>query len=95
MLPNNYQGLAAFAEHMNAKIVANEPTKGDSWIITDVEILEESLRSEIQEYNDAKTEGERAEELVDIANMCMMLFNKHIMKAQTGLFRNRAACSSK
>jgi hypothetical protein len=29
MLPNNYQGLAAFAEHMNAKIVANEPTKGD------------------------------------------------------------------
>jgi hypothetical protein len=83
MLPNNYQGLAAFAEHMNAKIVANEPTKGDSWKGTKIEVLIDNL------HNDAKRVGEKAEELVDIANMCMMLFNRYMELAQTGINRER------
>ena len=89
MLPNNYQGLAAFAEHMNAKIVANEPTKGDSWKGTKIEVLIGNLHDEIQEFNDAKRVGEKAEELVDIANMCMMLFNRYMELAQMGINRER------
>lgn len=87
MLPNNYQGLAAFAEHMNAKIVANEPTKGDSWKGTKIEVLVANLHDEIQEFTEAKRVGEKAEELVDIVNMCMMLFNRYMELAQTGIGR--------
>lgn len=84
MIQGNYNGLAKFFEHMNAKIVACEPEKGDSWTFTYIEDLEKNLMGEIEEYKNATTEGEKASELVDIANMCMMLFNRHMDNVARG-----------
>jgi predicted house-cleaning noncanonical NTP pyrophosphatase (MazG superfamily) len=72
MLKSNYQGLQSFYAQMIQKIQQNEVEKRDSWVRCDLKSLEFALSEEIREYN----ESEKIEELVDIANICMMLYNR-------------------
>ena len=57
---------------MILKMEQNESEKQDSWVNCDMKYLEFALGEEIREYNES---GEK-DELVDIANMCMMIYNR-------------------
>jgi len=72
MLKTNISGLQAFYSEMIIKIEQKEKEKEDSWIRCDLKYLEFALSEEIKEYNES---GDK-DELVDIANMCMMIYNR-------------------
>lgn len=65
-------GMQTFYAQMIRKILINDSEKTDSWLSCDMEYLEYTLMGEIEEYNES---GDK-DELIDIANMCMMLYNR-------------------
>jgi len=74
---NTEEGLKQFVEQMKLKLDTNQKKKGDSWVTCDVKFLEEKLRGEITEYYEEEGSMKSAQELVDIANVCMMLYHRH------------------
>jgi len=78
MFENNENGLRMFVASMKLFIEKHESEKEDSWVRCDIDYLEDNLQHEIYEYNTAKTHDGKTKELVDIANMCMMLYHRHI-----------------
>lgn len=59
-----------FASFMDSVLNRNQKEKGDSWKTISIDDLDMKLQEEISEYNQSKDKSE----LVDIANVCMMLF---------------------
>jgi predicted house-cleaning noncanonical NTP pyrophosphatase (MazG superfamily) len=72
MLRTNVYGLQSFYLEMIEKIGQNEQEKKDDWIRCDIKYLEFALSEEIREYNESGS----IEELVDLTNMCMMVYNR-------------------
>lgn len=70
-------GLDQFVEKMKLTLDLNQERKGDSWKTCKIEFLEGKLCEEIQEYLEAKTPMTKANELVDVANVAMMLYNRY------------------
>ena len=70
-------GFKEFIAEMKLKLDMNQTKKGDSWVTCDIEFLQGKLREEIHEYYDAEGSMIGARELVDIANVCMMLFIRY------------------
>jgi hypothetical protein len=72
------QALKEFTEAMKLTLDEHQNKKGDSWNCCDLRFLENKLIEEINEYHEEKKPLAKAEELVDIANICMMLYIRHI-----------------
>ena len=71
--------VRTFAKAMEAKLKLNDHKK-IGWDTCDLEYLDQRLIQEFQEY----TQSVQAEELVDIANFCMMLYSR---KMETGEYK--------
>ena len=71
------KGFDGFIEKMKLKLDLNQEEKGDSWTTLDIDFLENKLLEEIDEYLDERRHGRKSEELIDIANICMMLNHRH------------------
>ena len=69
---DNEIGMLVMA--METTLSRHQKAKGDSWKWCDIEFLENKLH---EEYNEWKESGDK-HELVDIANICMMLFNRKL-----------------
>lgn len=74
---NTKTGLRDFVEQMELKLDLNQEEKGDSWVTCDITFLEGKLREEIAEYYKEEGSMKSTRELVDIANICMMLYHRH------------------
>ena len=74
---NTEEGLKEFVELMKLKLDLNQEEKGDSWVTCDVRFLKGKLREEIAEYYEEEGSRKSAQELVDIANVCMMLYHRY------------------
>ena len=72
--------ITAFAEEMEKIMRENDKEKGDSWKHMDIVLLEVKLDEEINEWKRVRHKimniDEKKKELVDIANICMMLWNR-------------------
>lgn len=71
-------GLDRFVEEMKLKLDRNQKKKGDSWTTCEIEFLEQALMTECYEYDQAPSLMKKANELVDVANFCMMLYNRYL-----------------
>lgn len=74
-------GINEFAEAMEKKMAEKDYHKGDSWKQCPEQVLRLGLSNEINEWwqlklNKPKDHKNEAMELVDIANFCMMLWNR-------------------
>jgi len=67
-----------FAEAMTLVLSEHADEKGDSWKRCDIAFLQAKLQEEVKEYQDASGSFRKAQELVDIANFCMMLYHRHV-----------------
>jgi len=74
---NTEKGLKEFFEQMKLKLGLNQERKGDSWVTCDIRFPKGKLREEIAEYYGEEGSMKSAQELVDIANVCMMLYHRH------------------
>lgn len=70
-------GLKKFVEQMDLKLYIREEKYGDSWTNVNIDFLEKKLLEEMNEYLAENKHGKKSCELVDIANVCMMLYNRH------------------
>lgn len=70
-------GLDQFVEKMDLVLRQNQEKKGDSWKTCKIGFLEEKLCEETREYLEAKTPMAKANELIDVANVAMMLYNRY------------------
>ena len=75
---NTEKGLKEFVEQMKLTLDLNQGEKGDSWVTCDIKFLKGKLREEIAEYYGEEGSMKSAKELVDIANVCMMLYHRHV-----------------
>ena len=66
--------IELFAQAMENTMKKHDKKKGDSWKTCDILFLEDKLIKEVEEYLDSRDK----KELVDIANMCMMLYNRKL-----------------
>ena len=64
--------IKLFAEEMEKIMKEHDSKKGDSWKTCDIDFLVDKLGTEIKEWIDSA----KHEELVDISNICMMLWNR-------------------
>lgn len=72
------KGLDGFIEKMRRKLNSKQEKNNDSWVICDIDYLENKLFEEINEYLEDSRHGRKSEELIDIANVCMMLHHRHL-----------------
>ena len=63
--------LTLFAQAMETTLRRHR-VKGNSWQRCDIQYLEDRLQDEVKEFSVSHD----PEELVDIANFCMMLWNR-------------------
>ena len=76
--------LKKFADEMETVLKSHDSKKRDSWRFIEYEFLERKLISEIGEYfvltdNDGNymmNMDRKMEELIDISNVCMMIWNR-------------------
>ena len=73
---DNDVGMLVMA--MESTLKRHEKAKGDSWKTCDIKFLENKLEEEYLEWAGNKDKHE----LVDIANICMMLFNRKLWEIQ-------------
>ena len=69
--------IIRFAEAMERLMHKHDTVKGDSWKRMSHSYLQEKLMEEVGESNQ---EDAKLEEWVDIANICMMIYNNTVMK---------------
>lgn len=62
--------IQEFAEAMELMMRFHDPKKGDSWRHCLIGFLESKLLEEVNEYMESK----ETSELLDVANICMMLY---------------------
>jgi len=66
-------GILNFAIEMDKTMNKHQRRKGNSWKTCSLDFLKHKLVEEFNEY--CKDTNDR-KELIDIANMCMMLYNR-------------------
>ena len=66
-----------FAEEMEEVMQKHDAEKGDSWKSMPIKDLEEILEGVIEDYRYAGDYWEEMEELIDIANVAMMLWHRY------------------
>lgn len=82
--------IEMFAVAMDVKLDKKQKEYGDSWKTCDIEFLRDRLMGEFKEWHDGQYNAtaivgrsvggiisDERKELVDIANICMMLWNRH------------------
>lgn len=78
--------ILEFAEAMELTMRKHDGKKGDSWKTCDIYFLIEKLKEEFDEadcafdnlvHHDFEDEGQFTAETVDLANVCMMLWNRN------------------
>jgi len=77
-LENVDNAVAIFVMAMETTLRRHEKAKGDSWKQCDKNFLYDKLEEEFNEWK----ESHNKHELVDIANICMMLFNRELWDFQ-------------
>jgi hypothetical protein len=65
--------VAIFARNMEAVLQRHDPIKGDTWRYCDPVFLEKKL---VEEFHEWETDR-NPYELVDLANLCMMVWSRH------------------
>jgi len=65
--------IVAFAVEMERIMQEHDAVKGDTWKTCGLGFLDGKLQEEISEYVDSPCRSSKCDELVDIANICMML----------------------
>ena len=68
--------IQEFAEAMEKEMQRHDPEKGDSWKSMPIKDLEEILDGVIEDYRYAGDYWEGMEELIDVANIAMMLWHR-------------------
>jgi len=68
--------IKEFAEVMEKEMQRHDPKKGDSWKSMPIEGLKDILEGAIEDYRYAGDYWEEMEELIDIANLAMMLWHR-------------------
>lgn len=79
------KGLDKFIKKMRQKLILRYEKYGNSWVDCDIIFLENKLFEEINEYLNEQRYDRKSEELIDIANVCMMLHHRHLFKEQKRL----------
>ena len=64
--------VAVFARLMEGVLEKHDGVKGDTWKYCKLGFLEGKLQEEVNEYQNS----EDPDELIDIANICMMIYNR-------------------
>jgi hypothetical protein len=70
--------LDEFVMKMRNVLDENEERKGNSWAYCDLQFLLDKLDEEIKEFKDEPKPLAKAEELADVANICMMLYHRYV-----------------
>lgn len=70
-------GYDLFIEAMKLKLDQTQKLKGDTWTTLKIGFLECGFDEEIREFYDAHTLMRKMQELVDVANSCMILYNRY------------------
>lgn len=71
--------IREFAIEMEAVMSKHDDRKGNSWKGCEIEYLETKLKTEFEEWKEemmGRTD-KRGDEVIDIANMCMMLWHRY------------------
>ena len=71
-------GLRLFNQAMEVELYKHEKKKGNSWNDCDLQFLLDKLDEEIKEFKDETKPLAKAEEIVDVANICMMLYHRYL-----------------
>jgi len=75
--------IKEFAEEMERVMQEHDAKKGDSWKEMSLHTLEHLLMNEVKEWNASRLghidggNHSKEKELVDIANICMMLWHRY------------------
>lgn len=70
--------LAEFIEKMQLVLDEHQEEKGNSWNDCNLQFLLDKLDEEIKEFKEELKPLAKAQELVDVANMCMMLYHRYV-----------------
>ena len=77
-MQNTENGLETFVMDMKVTLYRHQKEKGDSWADCDLQFLLDKFEEEIKEFKDEVKPSKKAKELVDVANICMMLYHRYI-----------------
>lgn len=66
--------IQSFAIEMERVMKTHDAVKGDTWKICPMGFLQGKLHEELSEYASSPCRSGKAEELIDIANIVMMLY---------------------
>jgi len=66
--------IELFAQAMDVKLDKKQLEYGNSWKDCPIQFLNERLQEEVQELKDSISINEVHNKLVDVANLCMMLW---------------------
>jgi hypothetical protein len=72
------EALKDFTMVMGNVLNDHQEKKGDSWHDCDLQFLIDKLDEEVNEFKEANRPMAKAEELVDVANICMMLYERYV-----------------
>jgi len=70
--------LQEFAFEMERILSLHDESKGESWRTCTIGFLEGKLHEELSEYASSPCRSGKCDELVDIANICMMLYHRRL-----------------
>ena len=71
------EDLEEFVEEMEKVLSKHDKEKGDSWKTCDKEFLENKLKEEFREWKNTAVPLNKGVEVIDIANICMMLWHRY------------------
>jgi len=71
------KSIKEFAEQMEKVMQMHDRYKKDSWKTCKVEYLEKKLVEEYKEWQDITMGCNAKDEVIDIANICMMLYHRY------------------
>ena len=84
-------GLKQITAAMELVLDKHQEAKGNSWVSCNIQFLEDKLKEEFEEYQKERKPLAKAEELVDLANIAMMLYDRHleIWASKTAAFMSK------
>lgn len=71
------EDLEKFALEMEKILLKHDKKKGDSWKTCDIKYLENKLEEEFREWKNTSVPLNKGVEVIDIANICMMLWHRY------------------
>ena len=80
--------IEEFAEEMEKVMQKHDRYKKDSWKTCKLDYLEKKLVEEYKEWKDGTKGIPAMDELVDIANVCMMLYHRYLPISNRDLIKS-------